>query len=80
MANQNKDIEMMRDEISKVYGPEATKWIIKCKNMPTRQVVAIYLKMKEKGKFDKRRKHVKTIQSGFNQYHQMTLWDYGVDL
>ena len=76
----NPDIEQMRSQISMVYGPEATSWIIRCKNMPDRQVVAIYLKMKEKGKFDRRKKHVRTIQSKVNQYHQMTLWDYDIEL
>jgi len=76
----NPDIEKMRHDISQVYGPDASSWIIRCKNMPTRQVVAIYLKMKEKGKFDKRRKGVKQRYEKAQHYHQMTLWDYGIDL
>lgn len=76
----NPDIEQMRDQISGVYGPEATKWIIRCKNMKPRQVLAVYLHMKEKGKFDKRRKEVRITQDKNERYHQMTLWDYGFDL
>ena len=74
------DVEKMRKDISMAYGPEAFQWIIKCQNMKPRQVVAIYLKMKEKGKFDKRRKGVKARQKKAEGYHQMTLWDYGIDL
>ena len=76
----NPDIETMRKEISMVYGTDATRWIIRCMNMPPRQVAAIYLKMKEKGKFDKRRKGVRTRYKKGEIYHQMTLWDYGYDL
>lgn len=77
---KNPDIEKMREQISNVYGPEAIKWHIRCKNMPTRQVVAIYLHMKEKGKFDRRRKEVRITKEKNEKYHQMTLWDYGIDL
>lgn len=48
--------------------------------MSTSQVVAIWLKMKEKGKFDRRRKEVRKIQEKNQNYHQMNLWDYGIDL
>ncbi len=75
---KNPDIEKMRLAISQVY--PNTRWAIKCQNMPTRQVVAIYLKMKEKGEFDGRRKRVKTRRKEIESYHQMTLWDYGYDL
>ena len=74
------DIEQMRYQISQVYGPNATGWQLRCKNMPTRQVAAIYFKMKEKGKFDKRRKGVKQRLKDAESYHQMTIWDYGYDL
>lgn len=74
----NPDIEKMRLAISQVY--PNTKWAIRCQNMPTRQVVAIYLHMKEKGKFDGRRKGVKARQKEAESYHQMTLWDYGIEL
>ena len=80
MARTGNDIEAMRDQISKVYGPYALNWILQCQRMPTRQVVAIWLRMKEKGKFDKRRKEVRKIQEKNQNYHQMTLWDYGIDL
>ena len=70
------DVEVMRDQISQVYGPDALRWKLRCKNMPNRQVVAIYLHMKEKGKFDKRRKGVKQMQKKAEGYHQMTLWDF----
>lgn len=73
------DVEKMRKDISQVYGPDALNWVIKCQNMKPRQVVAIYLKMKEKGKFDKRRKGVKQLQKKAEGYHQMTLWDYDID-
>ena len=76
----SSDIENMRSAISKVYGPEASSWIIRCKNMSDRQVIAIYLRMKEKGKFDKRRKKVKEINKKNESYRQLTLWDYGIDL
>lgn len=74
----NTDIDKMRLAISQVY--PNTKWAIKCQNMKPRQVVAIYLKMKEKGKFDGRRRETKKRNKELQQYHQMTLWDYGYDL
>ena len=74
----NTDIEKMRLAISQVY--PNTKWAIKCQNMKPRQVIAIYLKMKEKGEFDGRRRKTKQRNKELQQYHQMTLWDYGYDL
>lgn len=74
------DIEAMRDLISKAYGPDASRWILRCKRMNTSQVVAVYLRMKERGMFDRRRKRVKELQRKSDEYQQMTLWDYGVDL
>ena len=79
MRSKN-DIEKMREQISQVYGPDALSWHIKCQNMKPRQVAAIYFKMKEKGKFDKRRKEVRIVQDKNERYHQMTLWDYIPDL
>ena len=76
----NPNVEKMRHLISQVYGPTAEKWILRCQNMPTNQVVAIYFRMKKKGKFDKRRKGVKQRQQAAEQYYQMTLWDYGYEL
>lgn len=73
------DIEVMRDQISQVYGPDALKWKLRCRNMPNRQVVAVYLRMKEKGYFDRRRKRARQIQKKAEGYHQMTLWDYVED-
>lgn len=73
-------IEQMRGMISKVYGPTAFKWILRCRKMKDEQVIAVYYRMKEAGKFDKRRKEVKDIQKKNEQYHQMTLWEYGVDI
>ena len=63
-----------------VYGPEAESWILRCKTMPEKQVMAIYFKMKSEGKFDKRKKHVKTLQAKIDNYYQMTIFDYGYDL
>ena len=75
------DIQKMRAEISQVYGPNADSWIIKCQTMKPRQVVAIYLHMKEKGEFTQRRKKQRQKRYSKPQnYHQMTLWDYGIEL
>lgn len=71
-------VEMMRDAISKVYGPTAFKWILRCRKMKDEQVMAIYFRFKEDGKFDRRRKHVKTLQKKNEEYHQITLWECGL--
>ncbi len=73
-------VEMMRDAISKVYGPFATKWIRRCHSMSDEQVMAIYFRFKKDGKFDRRRKHVKTLQKKNEEYHQITLWECGLHI
>lgn len=74
-------IEQMREMISKVYGPEASNWILRCNRMKDEQVIAVYHRMKESGKFDPRRKDVKANNKKNEQYRQMmTLWKYGVDI
>lgn len=73
-------IEQMRGMISKVYGPEASNWILRCHRMKDEQVMAVYYRMKEAGKFDKRRKEVKANNKKNEEYHQVTLWEYGIDI
>ena len=72
------DVENMRDAIANVYGPDALNWIIKCKQMPENQVMAIYFTMEKSGKFEKKN-HIKTLPDNF-EYYQMTIWDYDWDL
>lgn len=63
-------VEAMRDKISRVY--DGPKWKYKVRNMPRRQVIAIYYSMLEKGTFNK--PDVKKNLTG-PEYIQMTIWD-----
>ena len=48
------EVEQMRCLISKVY--EGPKWKDKVRHMPDNQVIAVYYKFAQNGKFDKKKK------------------------
>ena len=64
-------IEQMRSRISKVY--DSFRWRNRVTKMPDNQVIAIYHKFKESGKFDKPDRRLPG-----ERYHQMTLFELGL--
>ena len=47
-------VAQMREALSKVY--PSTKWILKCKNMPDAQVIAMFNSFLSRGQFNKKPK------------------------
>lgn len=71
------DIGYMRSKISQVY--PYPKWTERVKWMPDNQVMAIYYKFRDEGRFDgvttkKQEKKIK-VEIPKEQYVQMSIWD-----
>lgn len=66
------DVTWYRNKVANVPKYRSLKWQDKVRQMPDRQVIALYYKFKEDGLFDKRRKEVKED----SKYYQMTIFDF----
>ena len=61
--------------------PDSVPWHRKVRNMPTRQVVAVYYSMKERiAKKKRKEKEMEELrkkqQEVEKQYHQIDMWEY----
>ena len=77
MANPN--LEQMRSKITEQY--ENPKWKARVATMTDKQIIAIYYRMREAGRFVPQtvgtlRKGHKDRKKPIEQYHQMTIFDY----
>lgn len=61
----------MRDAISTVY--PYPKWTERVKNMPDRQVIAIYHKFMNEGKFNQSKEAIEKLE--FETAIQLSIWD-----
>ena len=64
-------VDQMRSTLAELYpGPN---WLLKCKTMPERQVIAIYKSLSEKGKLCKKPKKKK--RPDIPECEQITIFD-----
>lgn len=67
-------VEMMRARIATCY--PGIRWKNRCKAMNVNQVIAIYHKFLNDGKF----KRTKEQKKKEKEYYQLTLWDIGMEM
>lgn len=70
-------IEYMRAKIAQCY--DGIAWKDKCRRMRDNQVYAVYMNFQRTGKFDKRRNEVKQRIKKDAEYHQVTLFELGLE-